>query len=266
MPYYHSNGLKYYRFPLFEGHGVIHAALTRQGGISPSPWDSLNLGGTVGDDSARVFENRKRAFEAVQLSFDSLFDVWQVHSDRVVVANTPRLASEAIQQADAILTNKPDVTLFMRFADCVPIYLYDPCKRVVGLAHAGWVGTIKRITGKAVRTMVATFGCQPDEIIAGIGPSIAAHHYPVGADVVTQVRAAFGTHAESLLFSIQDGQPETGVKFDLWEANRLILEQEGVKQVELSGLCTACHTEDWYSHRSENGRTGRFGALIALPK
>ncbi len=126
MPFYHSNGLKYYRFPLFEGHGVIHAALTRQGGTSPSPWDSLNLGGTVGDDSARVFENRQRAFEAVQLSFDSLFDVWQVHSDRVVVANAPRLASEAIQQADAILTNKPDVTLFMRFADCVPVYLYDP--------------------------------------------------------------------------------------------------------------------------------------------
>ncbi len=77
---------------------------------------------------------------------------------------------------------------------------------------------------------------------------------------------AFGTHAESLLFSIQDDQPEPGVKFDLWEANRLILEQEGVKQVELSGLCTACHTEDWYSHRAENGRTGRFGAMIALPK
>ena len=266
MPFYHSDGLKYYRFPSFEAHGVIHAALARQGGSSPSPWASLNLGGTVGDDSARVFENRQRAFAALQLRFDSQFDVWQVHSDQVVVADGPRTPSQEIQQADAILTDRPGVTLFMRFADCVPVYLYDPRKRVVGLAHAGWMGTIKRTAGNAIRTMVEAFGSQPEEIITGIGPSIAAHHYPVGAEVAAQVRAAFGEHAESLLIPVEADQPAPGVKFDLWEANRLILRQEGVQQVELCSLCTACHTSDWYSHRAENGRTGRFGALIALPE
>jgi YfiH family protein len=139
----------------------------------------LNLGGTVGDDSARVFENRQRAFAALQLRFDSQFDVWQVHSDRVVVAHGPRTSSQEIQQADAILTDRPGVTLFMRFADCVPVYLYDPRKQVVGLAHAGWIGTIKRIAGNAGFTMV--HGSQPEEIILD-QPSIAAHHYPVGAD------------------------------------------------------------------------------------
>jgi len=247
-------------------HGVIHAALTRHGGSSPSPWASLNLGGTVGDDSARVYENRQRAFAAVQLRFDSLFDVWQVHSDRVVVADGPRLTSQAIQKADAILTDRPEVTLFMRFADCVPVYLFDPRKRVVGLAHAGWMGTIKRTAGKAVRTMVEAFGSQPDEIIAGIGPSIAVHHYPVGAEVAAQARVAFGEQAENLLIPVEQDLPTPVAKLDLWEANRLILRQEGVQQVELSGLCTACHTDDWYSHRGENGRTGRFGAVIALPK
>lgn len=265
MPFYHSNGLKYFSFSSFEAQGVKHAALTRQGGVSPSPWASLNLGGTVGDESLRVLENRQRACTALQLPFDSLFDVWQVHSDRVVVSDRARLPEQPIQQADAILTGKSQVTLFMRFADCVPVFLFDPRQRVVGLAHAGWVGTIKRTAGRAVAAMVDVFGCRPQDILAGIGPSIAAHHYPVGPEVAAQVRQAFGEKAAALLEPVVDGSSADGLTFDLWEANRLILQESGIQQVEISGLCTACANEDWYSHRAEKGRTGRFGALIALP-
>jgi copper oxidase (laccase) domain-containing protein len=107
--------------------------------------------------------------------------------------------------------------------------------------------------------MVSVFGCRPVDILAGIGPSIAAHHYEVGSNVVKRVREAFGQQAHPLLPS-KNGS----TFFDLWAANRLLLEQAGLQQIEISGLCTACHPEDWFSHRGEQGKTGRFGALIAL--
>jgi YfiH family protein len=147
----------------------------------------------------------------------------------------------------------------MRFADCVPILLYDPLKRAVGIVHAGWEGTVKQIAAAAVRAMTANFGSRPADILAGIGPSIGPDHYEVGVDVIARVRSTFGEVAEGLL-------PQRGERhhFDLWAANQATLQQAGVGRVEVAGICTACHREDWYSHRAESGRTGRFGALIAI--
>jgi YfiH family protein len=163
------------------------------------------------------------------------------------------------RRADILLTNRPEVTLMMRFGDCVPILLYDPDRRVVGIVHAGWPGTVKRASQVAVRTMQSVYGSNPINILAAIGPSIGAHHYEVGPEVIEKVRQTFGEDASYLLPS-QEG----AVQFDLWAANQLVLEESGVRQIEISGICTACHLEDWYSHRAEGGHTGRFGALIGL--
>jgi YfiH family protein len=147
----------------------------------------------------------------------------------------------------------------MRFADCVPILLHDPERKVVGIAHAGWMGTVKGTVRFAVEALQQRFGSKLKDIRAGIGPSIGPDHYEVGPEVVEQVRQAFQGDASKLL------SKGTGrMKFDLWTANRLLLEKAGVDQVEMAELCTACHTKDWYSHRAEKGRTGRFGAIIAL--
>ncbi|MCS7010130.1 MAG: peptidoglycan editing factor PgeF [Anaerolineales bacterium] len=258
MPFYTTeDGLRYYRFEILGD--IPHAVFSRHGGVSPAPWASLNLGGTVGDDPVRVRENRRRALQALGLSEASVYDVWQVHSARVVVAQTARPAHMPHLQADAILTNQPGVTLLMRFADCVPILLYDPLHRVVGIVHAGWQGTVKRVVSEAVAHMRSIFGSQPDSLLAALGPSIGPDHYEVGEDVVQAVEHSFGSDADALL-PRKNGR----IFFDLWAANHLLLEQAGVRQIELAGLCTACHTEDWFSHRAEKGRTGRFGALIAL--
>jgi hypothetical protein len=238
---------------------VKQAVFTRQGGVSPAPWDSLNVGGTVGDDAARVRENRARSFAALGRSFDSLFDVWQVHSADVVFADAPRPPDVDHYKADVIFTNKPEVTLYMRFADCVPILLYDQKKGVVGMAHAGWMGTVRGTCTAAVRAMTGHYGSQPGDIMAAIGPSIGADHYEVGPDVIAQVEQAFGADAKRLI-ELRDGS----TYLDLWGANRLQLEKSGVEQIEVAGVCTACHLDDWFSHRAEKGKTGRFGALIAL--
>jgi YfiH family protein len=259
MPFIHASGLRYYTFASFPDNGLVHGIFTRQGGVSPAPWASLNMGGGVGDDLKCVRENRRRAFAAVGRPFESNFDVWQVHSADVVVANAPRSPDQPYIKADAILTDNPGVTLLMRFGDCVPILLYDPRRKVVGMAHAGWLGTVRLTVKAAVEAMQAHYGCRPADIFAGIGPSIALHHYQVGREVVAQVKAAFGDNSSFLLH-----EQEGAVKFDLWGANRLVLETCGVKQIEVAGICTACHLEDWYSHRGENGKAGRFGALIGL--
>lgn len=262
MPFVNSAELRYYSFDSLADQPVKQAIFTRQGGVSPQPWAALNVGGTVGDDAQRVLENRQRTFHALGLELDSLYDVWQVHGTQVVCADAPRPAHQAHLHADAILTDRPGVTLFMRFADCVPVYLYDPQRKVIGLAHAGWKGTVQRTAAEAVAVMRSRYGSRAEDILAAIGPSIGAHHYEVGEEVSSLVRQSFGTAASALLQPASGNQG--GETFDLWAANRLVLQDAGVRQVEVAGICTACHLEDWYSHRAEAGKTGRFGAIFCL--
>ncbi len=256
MAFIQHNGIRYYQFDALQAR---HALFTRHGGVSPDPWGSLNVGGTVGDDLARVRENRVLSFQAMDCAPESIFDVWQIHSADVVCAQAPRPADESYRQADIILTDRTNVTLFMRFADCVPILLHDPRKGVIGLAHAGWMGTLRDVANTTVQAMKKHYGSNPADLVAGIGPSIGPDHYEIGADVILQVMQKHADEAE-LFLSSHAGK----IHFDLWEANRLSLERAGVGQIEVCGICTACHIEDWFSHRAEKGRTGRFGALISL--
>ncbi len=253
-----EGGLRLFQFESLASNAVVHGIFTRHGGVSPAPWASLNLGSGVGDAPERVQVNRLRALESLSRSSESVFEVWQVHSAEVALGREPR-RGEPLQQADAILTDNPVVTLMMRFADCVPILLFDPVRRAVGMAHAGWLGTVRKVASAAVRAMGEHFQTRPSDLWAGLGPAIAAHHYPVGPQVSAQVRQAFGPEAEAHLAPSPGGE-----LFDLWSANAALLESEGVSQIEISGVCTACETDDWFSHRAEGGTTGRFGALIGL--
>jgi len=260
MIFHERQGLRIFEFDgLSTLAGLVHAVFTRRGGVSPAPWESLNVGGGVGDAVDRVVENRQRAFRAVGRPIDSIADVWQVHSSEVLVMRAPRAAGERPPHADGMVTDNPDLTLFMRFADCVPILFFDPRRRAVGIVHAGWKGSLARIAARAVERMQEAFGTQPANLIAAIGPSIGPDHYPVGADVVEETRHAF-PRDEAALLSEHNGE----MCLDLWQANALALHEAGVERIEVAGVCTACNMGDWFSHRGEHGRTGRFGALIAL--
>lgn len=260
MPFHQRDQISYFTFDIFSQLNIDHAIFTRRGGVSPSPWQELNVGSTLGDNQDNVDENRKRSFAAVARPIDSMFDSWLVHGAQVLIADQPAPPSiERPRKGDIILTDKPEVTLFMRYADCVPILLHDPIRRVVGLAHAGWKGTLRRVAAKAVESMVEHFGSNRAQILAAIGPSIAPHHYEVGSDVIELTKQAFGGDYSKFLPKFNGS-----THFDLWSTNQAILKQAGVHQIDNPEICTACHLEDWYSHRAENGSTGRFGALIAL--
>ena len=252
--------IKYITFPLFDKEQKIgHGIFLRHGGCCPEPWRSLNLSTTVGDSRENVIENRTRIMKVLNISKDDYFDVWQIHSTNVVKTNKPRSRDQNYIQADAIITNKPGVALLMRFADCVPILLYDPIHCVIGLVHAGWIGSIQKIAKKTVEKMEEDYGSIKEKIIAGIGPSIGVDHYPVGAEVIEQTKKSFPLDWEKLIQ--KRGSQDY---LDLGRTNELVLQESGVVIIEHSRVCTASNINDWYSHRGEKGKTGRFGVVICL--
>lgn len=251
--------IRFCEFEELTQAGIDNAVFMRKGGVSPVPWDSLNVGTRVGDDPARVIENHRRLFKAIGRPLESMFDSAQVHGSTTLTAKAPRGYVDERLEGDALLTDNPEVTLFMRFADCMPIFLFDATRRVVGLVHTGWRGTVGGTLSNALKTLLSYYGSRPKDILAAIGPGIGAHHYEVGKEVIEAVQRSFGVHADDLLPQ-EDGK----VKFDMWAANKLLLEEGGVEQIVISGICTACQMGDWFSHRGEGGKTGRFGALIGL--
>lgn len=256
---HNHNGLVSYSFSIFESHNLQVEVLSRKGGVSQAPWDSLNLGSTVGDKPENVKANLMRVCEAFNIDNDNIYDVWQVHSANNVYTNTPRQQSQAHQKADIILTDKPGLNLLMRFADCVPLFIYDPISKAVAIGHAGWQGTVKNVAGTMVRAMTSQFSSNPEDLLAAIGPAICMEHYQVGSEVIESVQAIMKEESDSVI------QHDNGMSFlDLKKANELQFRRSGVLSVENSGICTFCNNENWFSHRKGQGITGRFGAFIKL--
>ena len=251
-------GLTFYRNGAWKA--VKHGIFTRHGGASESRWASLNLGASNGDDLAAVEENHRRMYGVAEVNPARAVSSWLVHSVDMLVVNGNTPAPGRLQKADAIITDQVDRALVMRYADCVPLMLYDPVRVAIGLGHAGWRGTVRGMAGKIVREMDSAFGCRPEDLQVLIGPAISRRNYRVGDDVVAQANAYFGDDAGVVAHDFADGS----TTFDLWRANRLDLARHGVSHVEVLDICTFENTGDFYSHRAENGATGRFGVVISL--
>ncbi len=239
------------------GPGFRHALVTRLGGASRPPYASLNLGSSVGDDPADVEENHRRLFAALDLSRAAVVSPHQVHSAHVATVGLSDGGS-IIPETDALVTSQPGLALLLRFADCVPVLFYDPTHCVVGLAHAGWRGVAARVVPATVAHLVKTFDTHPDDLWAGIGPAIGRHHYAVSEAVVDAVR---DTLPPGTRVALKEADQWT---LDLPGAVHTQLTALGVHNIDNAEICTACRTDEWYSHRAEGGRTGRFGALIVL--
>ena len=260
MPFMKSGQLKYFVFDSLQEAGLPHGIFTRLGGCSPKPWHTLNVATSVGDSRENVIENRRRIMSVFGRKYDSVLDALKILFDKVICSEKPRPLEKQHKKGDSVITSNPAVSLMMVFADCVPILLFDPNKKVVGIAHAGWQGTINRVAGEAITAMHLNYGCSPDNILAGIGPSIGPDHYKVGISIINKVITAF-----PLQYQMFVNNKIRNNTFDLWEANKFVLQAAGVQNIEVSSICTACNTKLWYSHRAENGETGRFAAVISLP-
>ena len=231
--------------------GFPHGFTTRRGGCSREHFDSLNLGGAVGDEAAVVAANWQALRQATGLAFAR---VRQVHGDRVVVA---RAAGEPVEEADAVISARPGVAACVSVADCVPILIGDPRSGAVAAVHAGWRGTLAHTAERVIEALSREVGAQPGDLLAAIGPAIGPCCYEVSPDLAQVFRDDLGTRV---------AEPHgCGSRVDLWLANEIVLRKAGLarERIEVLGRCTACEPETFFSHRRDRGRTGRQVGFIA---
>lgn len=253
------DGIAYYQFErLLEDGRVVHAMFTRLGGISKPPFATLNLSRTVGDEPPAVEENHRRALGTLGLSTSETVSCYQVHGRNVGLVSRGHCGT--VQPAtDALATTTLDVWLLLRFADCAPVLLFDPGVPAIGLAHAGWRGIVGGVIPNLVRAMVSHFGCDPRRMWAGIGPTIGPCCYEVDEQTAQLISASCPLAASEVIQQL-NGHFHANLPM----AAHAQLKEAGVGQVEDAGLCTACHVDEFFSHRAEHGQTGRFGIVIGL--
>jgi polyphenol oxidase len=249
-----------------EAAGGVTAFFTGRTGGASDRWNGgLNWSYSVGDDRGAVPENRRRTLALLGLPLERCVMAGLVHGKRVV-AVTGEEAQQVdgvrlVENCDALITNVPGLALVVTAADCVPVFLYDPVRRVIGAVHAGWRGTVAGICAETVKAMADTYGCAPSDIIGAVGPSIGACCYEVDDAVAGPVRDYYGDMAGALL---EPGRTPGKYQLNLWEANRQDLLRTGVQVAGVAGECTSCGVDRLFSHRAEAGTAGRGAAVIAL--
>jgi len=240
---------------------VIAAVSIRQGGVSQHPYSTLNQAYHVDDVETSVIENRRRFCDALGIEVGSLVIAQQIHGDRIAVIKETQAGcgayrhEDAIPGADGMITSSRSIALAILTADCVPVLIVDPVREAIGIAHAGWRGTLQKIAAKTILGMNDAFGTEPANCLVAFGPSIGSCCYTVGEDVTSQFLRAFGSAA-----------CVAGNKLDLQQAIEIQLVEVGVERSNISstGLCTACNLALFYSYRAEGGRTGRTMSVVKL--
>lgn len=262
-----EDGLVYLTVPSFERSGLVrHCFTTRIGGFSPSPYD-LNLGLSGGDDPENVVRNYEKTAYVIGSFPGNLVVSAQIHKDQILRVGVMDRGKgvtrpREMEGIDGLITDKPQVGLVTIHADCVPLYFLDPVKKAIGLAHAGWRGTVLQIGARMIERMQSDFGSDPADLLTAIGPSIGPCCFEVGEEVAAEFRRAF-PQMEDLL--IRAAQAPAQFYVDLWEANRQTMLAAGVAEenITTSDICTACHPEAFHSYRKSKS-PGRMAAILEL--
>ncbi|MBO5093712.1 MAG: peptidoglycan editing factor PgeF [Lachnospiraceae bacterium] len=268
MEIHKEGGFCYLTFPALAATGAVeHLFSTRLGGVSEGCLGSMNLSYTRGDEKENVDENFRRIATALNRKVTEFVFTDQTHTANVRVADARDAGCGIVRErgyhdVDGLVTNDPGIVLCAFFADCVPLFFVDPIRRVIGLSHSGWKGTVHKIGKETVQTMRREFGCDPADIVAAVGPSICGDCYEVSEDVAEQFRQAFSEDTGAVL------REKGGGKYllDLWEANRLVMKEAGIleEHISVTDLCTCCNPEFLFSHRASHGKRGNLGAFLAL--
>lgn len=264
-----ENGVVYLTYERLEQTGIVrHGVSTRTGGVSEGYLGSMNLSYSRGDAKERVDENFRRIGRAVGFSPADLVFTDQTHTTNVRTVSFSDRGKGFVRpldytDVDALVTNVPGLVLAAFFADCVPLLFVDPKRRVIGIAHSGWRGTVGRIGKKTIECMAAEYGCSPADLVAAIGPSICGNCYEVSEDVAGKFRQEFSDASEGIL---SEGREEGKYQLDLWQANRTVLLEAGIlpENIDMPGICTCCNKEFLHSHRGNHGNRGNIGAFLML--
>ena len=261
----------YLEYPLFQETGIVTSAFsTRLGGVSEGYYSSLNLSFDRGDDPARVLENFKRIGASMGVAVEDMVLSKQTHTTNVRVVTKEDKGKGVMRErnytdVDGMITNVPGICLVTSYADCVPLYFVDPVKKVIGLSHSGWRGTVGKIGKVTVEKMEEEFGCDPADILGAVGPSICQECYEVSEDVIKKFRENYDENLWPEIFY----QKENGkYQLNLWKANESVFLESGIlpEHIAVTNVCTHCNPDILFSHRTTGNERGTLSAFLALKK
>lgn len=260
VPYLTYNSLSAIKF-------INHAFSTRLGGVSDGEFSTMNLAFNRGDKPENVTENYKKICKSAGFDYESLTASSQDHHTFVRAVTTQNRGvgiykARDIESVDALVTNQKGVTLVTYYADCTPLFFVDVNKKAIGLAHAGWRGTVERIGEKVINKMQSEYGTNPSDVIAAIGPAISACCYEVDLSCAKQFLELNDLATDKFVFEKGNGK----FMIDLLETNRQILVSTGVKpeNITVSDICTNCSSNLLWSHRATKGHRGTMAAFMCI--
>lgn len=266
-----AGDVEYLTFPILDNIPCVsHLFTTRIGGVSEGIYSSMNVSFTRGDKEEAVMENFRRIADIFKVPLESFVCSDQTHTTNIRIITKEDMGKGLTKERDYIdidglITDESGIVLSTFYADCVPLYFVDPVKKIIGLSHSGWKGTVGKIGLKTVEKMQETFGSRPEDIVCAIGPSICKDCYEVSEDVVLEMKRAFANNEQVMR---QIAYPKENGKYllDLWKANEFILQEAGIKKehIQITDVCT-CHNPDYlFSHRASMGKRGNLGAFLML--
>ena len=266
---FHKNGeVVYLTFPKIEAAGgVKHAFSTRLGGVSKGNCATMSFGFSLGDDKDDVLKNYGLFCSAFGADAENCVLSQQTHTAnlRIVTAEDKGkgiFRERDYSDIDGLVTDEKGLVLVTQYADCTPLAFYDPVKKVVATSHGGWRGTVQEIAAKTVELMQSRFGCDPKDILCGIGPNIGKCCYEVDDPVINEINKL--TYLDlSACYSEKGGGK---YMLDLREVNREILIHAGIKpeNIDVADLCTCCNSDIFHSHRATKGKRGTLALMITL--
>ena len=264
-----NNGITYLSYPRLEQESaIVHGFSTRLGGVSEGYLGSMNLSFSRGDNPENVLENYRRISRAIGFPVESIVTSDQTHTTNVRQVGKEDcgcgvLTPRTFHDIDGLMTNEPGVTLATFYADCVPLYFYDPTHKAIGLSHSGWRGTVGNIAKATVEAMHEAYQTAPADLIAAIGPSICQECYEVSKDVIEEFRQAYPEPLHQNLFY---RKPNGKYQLNLWEACRQNMLCAGLLpgHIQVTDLCTGCNPEILFSHRASKGHRGNLAGFLGV--
>lgn len=241
---------------------LFHFTTTISGGVSEGNYTSFNLGMYCGDDIDHVAENREQLARMLNVDEEDIIVPHQTHEDKILVVDESFLSKTDLEKlqlqngVDALITNQKNVCIGVTTADCVPILIYDPIENIFAAIHAGWKGTVARIAEKTVERMIDIFGCDPNNMSAGIAPCISQERFEVGEEVVQ----AFVSNGFPIDKIGKRNTATSKIHIDLQLANKLLLIESGIipENIEVSSLCTYNNPDKFFSARRQTIHSGRM--------
>ena len=270
-----ENGVSILYFPkLTDTNKVYHGFSTRLGGVSKGGCSSMNLSFTRENDNAEnVFENYRRIAKALGVSFDSFVAAHQTHTTNIKKVGLNDKGKGVTKERDytdidGLITDEKGITLVTFFADCIPLYFFDPINNEIGLAHSGWRGTLNGMVTKMVKAMEENYKTNPKNLIACIGPGICEDCYEISLDLADKFKSSFDIENISDIISNyhKDKFGNEHCQLNLWKANEILMIRAGIlrENISISNICTHCNSNLLFSHRKQGDDRGNLAAFLAL--